>query len=304
MTPTTASLCRTSSGASASTSDVSVRPACASAPRSAGVNTTTTSPSLDDVHTTRSSASAFPPCPETTTTARAQSRAERMSSVSKCASASVPTESVPANPACSPLAPTPISGATTTSRRCRASASHSAAATSVSVDSGRCGPCCSHEPSGTARTWTRTMGRDLRPGSLAERGTVEPSAHVAADAAATGLEWSRCGLEESRTAWGAAVRPWPCTQSGSGPSSGQPGEELGRHAPAPARVPRPARGARARAAGCAQRGEQRRVAPHRREAARHRGPSPRRTARGSRRGTHRRRRRGRRGTRRGPRRRG
>ena len=61
-------------------------------------------------------------------------------------------DNVPVKPACSPLEPYGSAGATTTSGRAAANRSARATAMTVSVDSGRCGPCCSVDPSGTTST--------------------------------------------------------------------------------------------------------------------------------------------------------
>ena len=68
------------------------------------------------------------------------------------ASASVPIESVPANPACSPLAPMAIVGPSKSAGRSSTTEIATASAINVSVPSGRCGPCCSVEPTGTTST--------------------------------------------------------------------------------------------------------------------------------------------------------
>lgn len=69
-------------------------------------------------------------------------------------SASVPIDSVPGNAACSPLAPIATGGATATPASPESETARSATATAirVSVSSGRCGPCCSSEPTGTTTT--------------------------------------------------------------------------------------------------------------------------------------------------------
>ena len=141
----------------ASSSDVSVRPAWASPPGSWGHHASTRRPSVVSVATARSTASRLPPCPLTSTTPPAQS-AERTSSTTTAAITSVPIDRVPGNPACSPLAVTPIVGATTTGGRSRGEGGGEASATIVSVPSGRCGPCCSHEPTGTQSTGLATSG--------------------------------------------------------------------------------------------------------------------------------------------------
>jgi hypothetical protein len=61
-------------------------------------------------------------------------------------------DSVPGKSACSPLAPTGIAGASPTPTRPAHARAATAAAIRVSVSSGRCGPCCSSEPTGTTST--------------------------------------------------------------------------------------------------------------------------------------------------------
>ncbi len=118
---------RTRSGRSASTSEVSVRPAWASPPGTHGHHGRAARPSRSSVVIARSTASRLPPWPLTSTTPPDQS-AERTSSTMTVAVASVPIDSVPGNPACSPLAVTVSDGPTTTpgrhaaSRAARASA--------------------------------------------------------------------------------------------------------------------------------------------------------------------------------------
>ena len=104
-------------------------------------------PSRSRVVIARSTASRLPPWPLTSTTPPDQS-AERTSSTITVAVTSVPIDSVPGKPACSPLAVTVSDGPTTTSLRWAASRAARASATIVSVSSGRCGPCCSHDPTG------------------------------------------------------------------------------------------------------------------------------------------------------------
>ena len=149
--PITTSSWRTSEGSRASSIEVSLRPACASPPSMLGEKHSRSSPSRIAVVEALASAAALPPCPETTTTPRNDERAERTTSVRTAASTSVPIEMVPMNSWCSPLAPMPSGGATSTSSRRWASRSHSSLATIVSVPSGRWGPCCSVEPRGTTR---------------------------------------------------------------------------------------------------------------------------------------------------------
>ena len=77
--------------------------------------------------------------------------ADRTSSTSTAVITSVPIDSVPGKPWCSPLAVIAIAGATTR-RGIRAATSMAIAdAIRVSVPIGRCGPCCSHDPIGTSR---------------------------------------------------------------------------------------------------------------------------------------------------------
>ena len=84
------------------------------------------------------------------------SHAERPSSTSSSSIASCPIDSVPAKPACSPLEPYGDGRRDQhVGTRGGQTRSQSATAMSVSVDSGRCGPCCSVEPIGTARTAPR-----------------------------------------------------------------------------------------------------------------------------------------------------
>ena len=146
-------------GASASTSDVSVLPACASPPREPRCED-------DDVvalvrrgrrHDPERLGVAPVGRDDHDRAAPSHAPSGRARSTMR-ASASVPTESVPANPACSPLAPTPTRRGDDDVVAMRARARRRApTATNVSVDSGRCGPCCSHEPSGTARTWSAPL---------------------------------------------------------------------------------------------------------------------------------------------------
>src|SRR3954454_12382686 len=57
-------------------------------------------------------------------------------------------------------------GATTQSARRSASSRARAVAITVSVCSGRCGPCCSHDPTGTTRIGDATSVQAIGPSSL------------------------------------------------------------------------------------------------------------------------------------------
>ena len=275
--PASATLIRTTAGSRASMSDVSVRPACASPPAGAAV------PHDDVVALGRRGA---PPRAERVGVAPVRrdhdhagervARAERTSSTTRSARTSwsdraACRRSRRARRSRRRRGPAPPRRRAVRGRAARASA----AATRVSVSSGRCGPCCSSDPSGTARTRGRpvaaTSGQVARAelhgavGADRTSGTQRP-----AWAPAAAPRHGHLGVTERRAAGvptraASAASPWPCTHSGSGPSSGRPGEELGRHAPAPAGVAGPARRARARALGLAERREERRVAPHRGE---------------------------------------
>src|SRR5450756_2275226 len=74
-------------------------------------------------------------------------------------------DSVPGNAWCSPLEPYAAAGATTVSPRRSARPAATATAIRVSVSSGRCGPCCSSEPTGTASRASRrcTSGQVSTP---------------------------------------------------------------------------------------------------------------------------------------------
>ena len=139
----------------------------------------------------------------------------------------------------------------------------------VSVSRGRCGPCCSSEPNGTART--------ARPPVASTWGQVAPPRSTPLRRGAGGRKRTGVGtgtgvpsrptFECPRTACGRVA---PRRQRGLavavhalgvGPVERQAGEELGRHAPAPAGVERAAGRAGARALRLPQRGEQRRFTP-------------------------------------------
>ena len=139
----------------------------------------------------------------------------------------------------------------------------------VSVSSGRWGPCCSSEPSGTASSAAPAGRLHLGPGGSGELHGAQVRAG----------ERKRTGVG---TGNGVPSRPtfeWPRTDRGRSSRAGergltvavhafgvraverQAGEELGRHAAAAAGVERAARGAGPGALGLAQRGEQCRLAP-------------------------------------------
>ncbi len=159
--PAAARSSRTAAGSSASISDVSVMPAWASPSATAGHQASAARPSAVIVPTAASTAGRLPPCPLTRTSPAAQS-AERASSIRTSVSTAVPIDSVPGNAACSPLAVTASVGPTTTSGRRSASAAASASAITVSVSRGRCGPCCSHEPTGTQTSGERSAASSVQ----------------------------------------------------------------------------------------------------------------------------------------------
>ena len=101
------------------------------------------------------SAAMLPPWPLTKSRRCAQQVADLPYSTSSVARASVPMEIVPGKLWCSPLAPYAIAGAaiqvrSRSSARRAVTAPATAVAIRVSVSSGRCGPCCSVEPTGIA----------------------------------------------------------------------------------------------------------------------------------------------------------
>ena len=162
--------------------DVSVRPAWASRRSSSpsraasgrhGSQAARRSSSMS-TGTAAASASMLPPWPFTNTTRSAHSLAERPYSMRRSVSAGVPIEIVPGKSWCSPLAPYAIAGATTastsTAANRAASASQTTDATVVSVSSGRCGPCCSVDPSGTSTTGRAHLG----PRSVGEARAAAP----------------------------------------------------------------------------------------------------------------------------------
>ena len=95
-------------GRSPASRDVSVSPAWASPPSARGHHDSTRRPSVRSMATARWTASALPPWPLTRTTPLLQS-ALRTSSTTTRSNTSVPIDSVPGKPACSPLAVT-VSG--------------------------------------------------------------------------------------------------------------------------------------------------------------------------------------------------
>ena len=101
------------------------------------------------------SASVFPPCPFTMHTPCAHD-AERQIATTESAKAADPVLSVPLNPACSSLAEIAIVGATMNKSALIWESSSAWAITAsimiVSVSKGKCGPCCSNEPSGNNKT--------------------------------------------------------------------------------------------------------------------------------------------------------
>lgn len=83
--------------------------------------------------------------------------------VSTSLSMAVPIERVPGNSWCSPLEPKASGGARTTgpsAARSRAAAVATATVIRVSVSKGRCGPCCSGEPTGTSSSARPSSGTD------------------------------------------------------------------------------------------------------------------------------------------------
>ena len=135
----------TKSGERCSNRLVSVCPACASAPATAHGTQAASRPSYRRSATALANAGPFPPWPLTNNTRFVHLNADLPYSTTTVSIASAPIEIVPANPSCSPLAPYSMAGAMTTSGRACATA----LAIRVSVSRGRCGPCCSKEPTGT-----------------------------------------------------------------------------------------------------------------------------------------------------------
>ena len=132
--------------------EVSVCPACISAPSYEGRDHMECAIfSYVSAELMRARASAFPPCPFTMQTPCDQ-EADRQIATTDCANASVPVLRVPEKPACSSLAEIAIVGATKNlSASIRTSPNARETTESimiVSVSKGRCGPCCSNEPSG------------------------------------------------------------------------------------------------------------------------------------------------------------
>src|SRR3954453_15663762 len=136
-------------------SEVSVWPAWA-APLTTQGTQSTRWPSTRSWSTALVIASMFPPWPLTSTVRPTQCERDRTSSTSTVRSVSVPMDATPGKPWCSPLAPMAMAGATyppsSLARRLL-----TLVAITVSVSCGRCGPCCSVEPTGT-----RTTGRSGR----------------------------------------------------------------------------------------------------------------------------------------------
>ena len=124
-------------------------------------------------------ASRFPPCALTSTTPAKEPRAERTSSTSTSDSTSWPMSRVPGNAACSPLAPYGSAGATAMPSRAAESPTATAAAMRASVSRGRCGPCCSSDPNGTARSLrpavASTCGQVAAPRSTQAAGRNAPA---------------------------------------------------------------------------------------------------------------------------------
>ena len=161
---------RTRAGSSASCTEVSVRPACASPSpaRRPGPHVPALGPQQPHrrgdrarrCRRARTAAASAGPSPAARTgparPAAARSRPR-------------PIDSVPGKPACSPLDPYGTAGATSTPSTLAASRDASATATSVSVDSGRCGPCCSVEPD---RHDEQPAAVDLGPRSATPRSAV------------------------------------------------------------------------------------------------------------------------------------
>ena len=138
-------------GLIASIIEVSLAPACASPCSIRGHHEATLRCSLVSVRIAEATASAFPPWPFTNTTPSHQS-ADRTISIKTSENALVPIDNVPGKPACSPLAEIVRLGAIRIRSSCFAACAHKYCAICVSVSSGKCGPCCSHDPSGNNNT--------------------------------------------------------------------------------------------------------------------------------------------------------
>src|SRR5215472_14700081 len=282
-------------GARCSIIDVSVWPACGS-PSQAGRNSSTSRDSARSRAVARAAGSKLPPCAQTKTRCANVRLAERPSSTMSSSRASWPMDRVPGKPWCSPLAPYATAGATSTSARAPASRWHSATAMSVSVDSGRCGPCCSVAPSGTASTLSavtrpptsghgrsasstgvgdepgqrvRVAGGDRRPGGHRRSGG-ERERYRAALRGPVRAGPVRVVRRWARRRGGGRERPLAVALDTLGVRAvqRQPGEELRGHAPAAAVSERRARLAGAAGLWAPQPGEKLRVPPHRGEPAR------------------------------------
>jgi hypothetical protein len=102
----------TSVGEICISTDVSVWPACASAPSTAHPHHPMSRASARNRRTARVNAATFPPWPLTKTKRCAQQLADLPYSTSSIVRASVPIEIVPAKLWCSPLSPYAMAGAT------------------------------------------------------------------------------------------------------------------------------------------------------------------------------------------------
>jgi hypothetical protein len=90
-------------------------------------------------------------------------------------------DSVPGKAACSPLAPMAKAGASATPERPAHARWATATAILVSVSSGRCGPCCSSEPTGTTssrRGPCSISGHRIRASSQAGSDAGMPPCYV------------------------------------------------------------------------------------------------------------------------------
>ena len=130
--------------------------------------------------TARSTASALPPCPLTRTTP-AKWSADRTSSTSDVLERGrARSRACRRSPRARRWPRTRAAGATRTSSRRRASSEASATAMGVSVSSGRCGPCCSQLPRGTASSGRTeaTSGHAWRPRDVTAPGSPTPAQRV------------------------------------------------------------------------------------------------------------------------------
>ena len=152
VSPAAAALTSTRSGRRASSSEVSVRPACGSPSQRGRHSRTSRDPRRA---ASRPRARAARRCRRARRPARRGRRcrvAERHSSTTSSSSACLPDRQRAGESGVFAARAVGQRGRDHDVGRAAASRGHSASAMSVSVESGRCGPCCSVEPSGTAST--------------------------------------------------------------------------------------------------------------------------------------------------------